>query len=78
MGWGTDLVPSKESVKDETGIRHLMMRERLGLGNAAGVGFASLSEAGVRDIVAGTVGRAPGVFVTDETERWVGQVVLFT
>jgi len=75
---GTDLVPSKEGVKDETGIRHLVVRERLGLGNAAGVGLASLAKVGVRDIVAGTVGRAPGVLVTDHGERGVGQVVLLT
>ena len=43
MGWGTDLLPSKESVKDETGVRHLVTREGVGLGNAAGVGFTSLA-----------------------------------
>ena len=78
MGRNTDLLPSKEGVKDKTGIRHLVVRQGLGLRNATGVVVASFAELGVRNIVAGTVGRAPGVFVTDDAERWMGQVILFT
>ena len=63
-GMGSDgLLPSKEGVKDNTGIRYLVVRQGIGLENAASVG--------VRDIGAGTVCRAPGVFVTLDVERWV-------
>lgn len=78
MGWNADLLPPKEGIKDKTGIRHLVTREGAGLRNATGVGFASLAKVGVRDIVAGAICRAPGVLVTHDGERRMGQVILFT
>jgi len=51
-------------------------RQGAGLGHTAGVGITGRAEAGVRDIVAGTVGRAPGVFVAHVGEWWAGEVIL--
>ena len=55
-----------------------MAGQGLGLGNAAGVGKTGLAEVGVDDIVARTIGRAPGVLVANIGEWWMGQVILFT
>ena len=55
-----------------------MWRKGIGLSDAAGVRPTSLAELRVFDVVAGTVGRAPGVFVAHVGERWVGQVILST
>ena len=52
-----DLLPSKEGIKDKTGIRHLVARQGVGLGNAASVRIANLAEVRVRDIVSRTVSR---------------------
>lgn len=48
------------------------------MGNATGVRSASLAEVGTYDIVAGTVGSAPGVLVAHVSEGRVGQVILPT
>ena len=72
----TDLLPSKKSVKDETRVWQLVARQWVGLGHAAGVGITGRAEGGVHDIVAGTVGRAPGVFVAHFGERRMGEVIL--
>ena len=78
LGRDTDFIASKESIKDKTRVRQLVTRKGVGLGNATGVWVASLAEVRIYDIVAGTIGRAPGVFVAHVGERWVGQVILFT
>jgi len=41
----------------------LVARQGIGLGNATGVGVAGLAEVRVHDVVAGTVGGPPAVFV---------------
>jgi len=74
----TDLLPSKKSVKDKTRVRQLVARQGVGLGHAAGVGITGRAEAGVHDVVAETVCRAPGEFVAHVGERRVGEVVLST
>ena len=56
----------------------LVARQGIGLGHTAGVGLTCRTEAGVHDVVAGTVSRAPGELVAHLCERWMGEVVLST
>ena len=74
----TNLLPSKKGVKDKTRVRQLVARQGIGLGHTAGVGLTCRTEAGVHDVVAGTVSRAPGELVAHLCERWMGEVVLST
>ena len=74
----TNLLPSKKGVKDKTRIRQLVARQGIGLGHTAGVGLTCRAEAGVHDVVAGTVGGTPGILVAHLGERRVGEVVLST
>lgn len=53
-----------------------MARQGVGLGNAAGVRIASLSQFRIHDVVSVAVGGAPGEFVAHLGERWVGKIVL--
>ena len=74
----TDLVPSKEGIEDKAGVRQLVVCQGEGLGNAAGVGETGFAEVRVHDVVTGTIGGAPGVFVAYNGEWRVGQVILPT
>jgi hypothetical protein len=55
-----------------------MTRKGVGLGDATGVRSTGFAKLRIDDIVAGTVGRAPGVLVTHVSEGRMWQVILPT